>query len=409
MEKRTDVTLSTKTVHHTARPPIKVCMHSIGRAKFDMRIMRDAIALVKEGFSVIIIDRETDPTEPAEEDINGIHFKHIFMPRLVVSPRFKPWFPVKLPLIILYSTIELMKVQADIYHAHVETALLACYIAAMVRRKPFIVDTPELTLSDPHVMRWPWLKAPVVRIVKHIVSSCAGYITASPLYARELSKQYGAKKITVIQNVPFYQRVSRSDRLQKYLGLSSDIRIALYQGGIQPNRSLDLLVHAASFLKPGIVIVMMGPEVKTTREQLEDLIISKGVTDRVKIIPSVPYEELLSWTASADIGLTIFQPDYSRSIQLCLPNKLFEYLMAGLPVLSTQLDAVAEVIKTYDVGMLLPSLTPADIGATINAMLADTASLTRMCNNALEASSSAFHWEKESLKLIHLYHNILQS
>src|SRR5207247_7864979 len=144
-----------------------------------------------------------------------------------------------------------------------------------------------------------------------------------------------------------------------------------------------------------IVIVMMGRAVETTRVQLEDLIASKGVADRVKIIPPVPYAELLDWTASADIGLTIFQPGYTRSIRYCLPNKLFEYLMAGLPVLSSQLDAIAEVLKTYDVGQILPSLAPEDIGASINAMLADAEALARRRQNALEAAKQEFNWEKE--------------
>src|SRR5450755_745567 len=408
METITNVEIPTTEASLTAKPPIKVCMHSIGRAKFDMRIMRDATEIMKVGFSVTIVDLETDRTQPAEEDVNGVHFKHIFMPKFVGSTRFKPWFPVKLPMIIIYSTIQLLKVQADIYHAHVETALLACYIAATLRRKPLIIDTPDLTLSDPHVTRWPRLKGPVIRIIRHVVSSCAGYITASPFYIQELSRLYGAKEVTLIQNVPPYQRVPKSDRLRQYLDLSPDTRIALYQGVLQPNRSLDILVHAASFLETNIVIVMMGPAVKITQDQLEDLIACKGVADRIKIIPPVPYEELLTWTASADIGLTLFKPDYSRSIQFTLPNKLFEYMMAGLPVLSSQLDAVAEISKTYDVGMILPSLTPLDVGVAINTMLADNASLACIKNNAREAAKNKFYWEKESSRLVHLYQNILQ-
>ncbi len=121
----------------------------------------------------------------------------------------------------------------------------------------------------------------------------------------------------------------------------------------------------------------------------------------------MPYAELLEWTASADIGLTIFPPDYSLSIRFTLPNKLFEYLMAGRPVLSSQLDAIAEVIKTYNVGQIVPSLAPSAIAAAINAMLADTAALARMRRNALETAQHEFYWEKESQELILLYKKLL--
>ena len=408
MRTRTDSEVSVVKDVLEDKQPICVCMHSLGKAKFNMRIMRDAVALIENGFSVTIVDIDIERVQPVEEYVNGIRFKHLRVPKFVSSERFKPWFPINLPTIIVCSLFQLLRVQADIYHAHVEDALLACYVAAILRRKPFIIDTPELTLSDPHVTRWPWLIPPIIHLIRYIVSSCSGYITASPLFAQELSRLYGAKEVTLIRNVPYYQEVSKSDRLRKHLGLGPDIRIALYQGNLQPNRSLDLLVHAASFLEPNIVIVMMGLARKTTLDQLEDLISSKGVADRVRIIPAVPYEELLAWTASADIGLTIFQPGYSRTIQFCLPNKLYEYLMAGLPLLSSQLDAIAEVLKTYDVGQLVPSVAPSDIGAAINAMLADTSALTRMRRNALEAAKQEFNWEKESLKLINLYQNILQ-
>jgi len=185
------------------------------------------------------------------------------------------------------------------------------------------------------------------------------------------------------------------------------VRIALYQGNIQANRSLDQLVHAAPFLDPGIVIVMMGRAVETKRIQLEELIASNGVADRVKIIPAVPYEELLDWTASADIGLTVFKPSYTRSIRYCLPNKLFEYLMAGLPVVSSELDAIAELLKTYDVGQILPSLAPSDIGAAINSMLSDPVALARMHNNALATARQEFHWEKEKRTIVQFYDAIV--
>ena len=389
----------------SVRRSIKVCMHYAHRT--DARVMRDATALVEAGFMVTIVDVESDRTRPAEEVIGGVHLKHIFMPSYFVPARFKPWFLIKLVMLMVHSTIQLLQVQADIYHAHVERALPACYIAARLRNKPFIVDTPELILSDPRYARWTGLRVLAIRIIRHMVSSCAGYITASPLYPQELSKLYGAKEITFIRNVPPYKTVTKSNRLHQHLGLDPQVRIALYQGNLQHNRGLHVLVQAAPFLERDIVIVMMGEGSKETLPLLQSQIVNEGAADRVKILPPVPYEELLDWTASADIGLNVLPPDYSLSIQKCLPNKLFEYLMAGLPVLSSKLDAVAELIKAYGVGKVVPSLAPEDVGAAINAMLADHDDLARMHSNALEAAKQEFYWEKESQKLIDLYEGIL--
>ncbi len=387
------------------REPTRVCMHYANRT--DARVMRDAITLVEAGFNVTIVDVMSDRTRPAEEDISGVHLKHIFMPSYFVSARFKPWFLVKLVMIMVYGTIQLLQVQADIYHAHVERALPACYIAARLRGKPFIVDTPELILTDPSYARWSRLRILASQLIKHLVSHCAGYITASPLYLQELGKLYGAKDVMLIRNVPPFKAVTKCNRFHKRLGLGPHVRIALYQGNLQPNRGLHLLIQATPFLEKDIVIVMMGEGYTETPALLQSHIASEGVADRVKILPPVPYEELLHWTASADIGLTLLPSDYSLSIRKCLPNKFFEYLMAGLPVLSSELDAIVEVIKTYDVGKVVLSLAPQDVGAAINAMLADHDSLARMSANALAVAHQEFNWEKESQKLLHLYEAIL--
>ncbi len=148
----------------------------------------------------------------------------------------------------------------------------------------------------------------------------------------------------------------------------------------------------------------MGQGIKETICQLQSLITRERVADKVKLLPAVPYAELLDWTASADIGLTLFSRDYSLSIRYCLPNKLFEYLMAGLPVLSSSLDGIEAIIRAYDVGQVVPSLTPADVGAAINALLADRDALARMSQNALRAAREEFNWERESARMLQLYH-----
>ena len=93
---------------------------------------------------------------------------------------------------------------------------------------------------------------------------------------------------------------------------------------------------------------------------------------------------------------------------MCLPNKLFEYLMAGLPVLASPLDAVADLIRTYDVGCIVPSLEPEMIGRAISAMLADRDALARMRGSALAATQHDLCWESESRRLIELYEDIME-
>src|SRR5262249_891410 len=128
---------------------------------------------------------------------------------------------------------------------------------------------------------------------------------------------------------------------------------------------------------------------------------------QLKIIPPVPRDELLEWTTSADIGIIISSPDYSINTRVFLPNKLFEYIMAGLPILTSPLTAVNAILLTYDVGHILTSLEPADIAVKIHAMLDDKRGLERMRKNALQASKQELCWEIEKKSLLQLYYQIL--
>jgi glycosyltransferase involved in cell wall biosynthesis len=376
-------------------------MHVLGIARTDGRVLREAAALVEAGIAVSIIDIEDQRDRPREENLRGIRLKHVQMPGWFIPTRFKPWFLVKAFQVLCRGTIALLRTPADVYHAQDMTALPACYIAARLRRKPLIFDAHELPLVEPTTTRWRRLNALAIRVLKLMMPRCQAVITVSPPIAQELQRIYGGPTPVLIRNVPEYQTPVPSDRLRRHLGLSAQTRIALYQGNLQPDRGLDRLVHAAKFLDPDIVIVLMGRNVMG--DSLQKLIAQEGVAERVKILPAVPYAELLEWTTSADIGLIIYSRSHSLNVQMCLPNKLFEYLMAGLPVLASSLDAVADILQTYAVGNVVPSLEPEAVGRAISALVVDGAALARMRENALDAVQRDLRWDVESQRLLYLY------
>lgn len=389
-----------------AQSLVKVCMHVRGATRADGRVMREATTLAEVGFAVSIVDVERERLWPVEEDFSNVHVKHVFLISSFIASHFKPWILTKAIQSHIYSVYLLIQVSADIYHAHDTSALPACFIAARLRRKPLIFDAHELPLSGLKGSRLDRFSKLLAHLLTFIIPRCAGVITVSPPIAQEIRKRYHIPEVLLIRNVPVYQTVAQSDRLRQSLELAPEVRIALYQGNLQPDRGLDGLISAAKFLERDIVVVMMGRGIGTTLSLLEALIYSEGVAERVKVIPPVPYTELLSWSASADIGLIAYSPDHSLNVRMCLPNKLFEYLMAGLPVLASPLDAVANIIRMYDVGRIVDSLEPEEIGQAISAMLADRDAMARMRHNALVASQRNLCWEKERGKLVQLYQSI---
>jgi glycosyltransferase involved in cell wall biosynthesis len=401
---RSDRTLVTENVTGDQLPP-RVCMHVLGSARNDVRVMRSATALLEAGFAVSIVDIEEKRNQPVKEEIHGIHVKHILMPGSFMATRFTKWALIRVGGIIIRGALCLLQTPSDVYHAHDLSGLPACYIAARLRHKRLIYDAHELPLAELNHRLFRRTRPLLDWLLAHCVSRCDGTITVSPPIVEEICNRYHAANVVLVRNIPPYQKVPESDRLRQFLGLSSEIRIALYQGILHAGRGLEGLIRAAAFLERNNVIIMMGNG--KLEAELRALVISEGVADRVKILPPVPYKELLSWTASADMGLIVYPPDYSQNVQMCLPNKLFEFIMAGLPVLASQLVAVADIVRTYDVGQVVTSLAPRDIGEAINTMLSDRATQAHMRRNALETSQQVLCWEKEKRQLIHLYREIL--
>jgi len=406
----------------------RVCIHALRAVREDVRAQRSAMALAGAGFAVEVIDVAHGSAVSREEALVDIVGKNVIPPEMlqiaaspvrhIIMPGwltryydptnyigwllFKSWR-------MLRATAQLLQTPSDIYHASDVAALLPCYIAARVRRKPLVFDAHELPLVELHYTQSAARRALngiSARLLRAMLSQCAGIMTVSPPLVRELRRRYGGKQAVLVRNVPVYRAPQASDRLRQRLGLGVDTHIALYQGYLQPDRGLDGLVRAARYLDRDIVIVILGGG--ASQAEVERLIAQEGVADRVRILPAVPYAELLDWTASADIGLIVARPTHSANVEVFLPNKLFEYLIAGLPVLTSPLEAVIDVIQAHDVGRVMPSLEPEVLARAINDMLADCPGLARMRANALCAAKTALRWDIEQQKLLDLYHAIVR-
>jgi len=265
-----------------------------------------------------------------------------------------------------------------------------------------VFDAHELPFAQPNLKSWRRLLRIAKSALRLMASRCTAIITVSDPIAREIHMQYGGPWPAVVRNIPPYHAPDEAnDIIHRTLGLPEGVPVALYQGVFQGNRSLDVLVRAARYMDEGHVLALMGSGPALT--SLEALARAEGVTDRVRMLPAAPYEELLQWTASADLGLIAYRGDYSLNVRYCLPNKLFEYLMAGVPVLATELNAVADILRRYDAGVVVSSTEPEALGKAISATLADEPGRMRMRRNALTASQGELRWDVERTHLVDLY------
>src|SRR2546423_922060 len=140
------VSHSDDAVVKTFSASTKVCMYVLGPARPDVRVMREATALARYGYTVSVVDVESEMKILIEEKVQNVYLKHIFVSERFLSTRFARWTIIRAGLILLRSTLRLLQAHVDIYHAHDISGLLPCYIAARIRRKPLIFDAHELPL-----------------------------------------------------------------------------------------------------------------------------------------------------------------------------------------------------------------------------------------------------------------------
>ncbi len=140
------------------------------------------------------------------------------------------------------------------------------------------------------------------------------------------------------------------------------------------------------------------------QNELEDLVDQRGFQGRVKFLPTVPQEVLLEYTSCADLGVIPYKP-VSLNNYYTLPNKLFEYINAFIPVVASDLPELRRVIMGNSIGLLFDPENPRSIAESIEQVMANQDRYAEMKKNTIEAAKK-YNWENESKKLLALYNNI---
>jgi glycosyltransferase involved in cell wall biosynthesis len=213
--------------------------------------------------------------------------------------------------------------------------------------------------------------------------------------------RHGRRQVVVLRNVPSLQReVQPLDP-----GFPSDVKVLLYQGGIYArSRAFRETVEALSHMSEDIHLVIVGfgreDDIDLVRSWAEEF----AVVERVHLLPPRPFDELVRTAAAATLGLVPIRP-IRLNHTLGDTNKLHEYLMAGLPVVASDLPEIRHVVRQGDppVGEIFDPDDSASIAAAVERILSDQEQLARRRSEALRLAQELYNWEVEQQKLLDLY------
>ncbi|MGE5425004.1 MAG: glycosyltransferase [Syntrophothermus sp.] len=353
----------------------------------DQRVNRVCGTLVKMGFEVLLVGRKRRSSLPLRSRPYRMHRMRLLFEK---GPLFYGEYNLRLFLFLLFH-------KADLLISNDLDTLPGSWLAAVCKSVPVAHDCheyfrgmPELNNRKGTLKVWKWFEDKIFPRLKTIYA-----VNAS--IARIYEQEYHVAVIP-IRNVPLRKDHSHMERPQ-IDGINENDQIILYQGAVNVDRGLEEVILAMKFLKSNAKLLIIGTG--DVFENLKQMIARENLSDKVFLTGSIPFEDLFPYTSMATIGISI-EKDVSLNYHYCLPNKLLDYIQAGIPVLVSPLPEMEAIINKYNIGRMIGSHEPQELARNIDEMLSDPEKLHLYKENTGPAASELC-WENEEKHLMRIF------
>lgn len=370
----------------------KVIISVISDLVTDQRVHRTALSLHSKGLNVTLIGRVLKNSQAIND---RPYFVKRFSLPFEKGPLFYAFYNVRLFFYLLFN-------RADVLVSNDLDTLLPNFIICKLKGSQLVYDSHEYFTEVPELISRPFIRSIWLSIERFIFPKLKFVFTVNESIASIYREKYKVD-VKVIRNLPAQPSEDLLIWKRTDLGLPADKKIFLFQGaGINIDRGAEEAIDAISKVEEGILLFIGGGDVI---KKLQKKVAELKITDKVFFIPKQPMEKLLAFTAMADIGLTL-DKDSNLNYKYSLPNKLFDYIRAGLPVLATDLVEVKKIVEGYSIGKITPSLSTNDLAKTMNEMINDADSFAMWKEN-LKTAALELCWEKEEQKLFELFNHVI--
>ncbi len=292
--------------------------------------------------------------------------------------------------------------RADLLHVHDLPLLEAGVYAKRALNVPLIYDAHEL-YPEIHTLA-PARQNALTRLEARYIKACDQVITVNPLLAEEMARRYNTPLPNVIYNAidrpADLDPMHPPDLLRQHFGLPPEARILLYQGWFALTRGLQTLIRAMPQVAEDVHVICMGYG-DEGREAFAQLADELGVSERVHFKDAVPHTELVRWTASADAGIIPYPP-IDLNHKLCSPNKLFEFIQAGVPIVANDLPFLRQVVDGEGFGVVMELDSPENFARAIANMFDEPGGPARFKPTLIE-KAAPYSWQAQEKTLLALY------
>ena len=368
----------------------------------DSRVEKQAITLSRAGFNLTVLGLWKEGLQPNQQK-DGYKIERIQL--LTSSLNGKLGRALKF---IEFSFKVASRIKnADIIHCHDYHPILSIFFSIFFlgNDSRIIYDAHELETEKNGLTK---LSRRIVSVLEKWISNRVdGFITVSFAIQNHYVERFNFKHTEVILNCPPKWKKVQKIFFREKLNIADKSLVCLYQGGFMPGRAISIMLEAFESLEAKYVdFVFMGyPASSQPGRDTFSLILKKSKKSKnIHFHEPVSSHSLQDYTSSADVGLCLIE-DYCLSYRFCLPNKFFEYAMAELPVLVSDLPEMRRLVEEYDCGVVCDSITPDGIVSGLKKLLSKD--LKKLGKNARKMAED-HSWEIQEKKLLSLYTRILK-
>jgi glycosyltransferase involved in cell wall biosynthesis len=349
----------------------------------DNRVHKVCTTLYDNEYDVLLVGRRTKTSENIMRRYSIKRFRLLFDK----SALFYAEYNIRLFLFLIFSS---KTAKADIFLANDTDTLPANYFAARIRKKHLVFDAHELFPEVPELADRPTVKNIWTKIEDKIFPHLKNSYTVCRSISNEYYKKYGIK-MEVVRNVP-YAKMPAKEPSQRVKNIVNDIekqkqkgkKIIIYQGSVNVGRGMEQMIKAMPLLTD-FVFYIVGDG---------DIIHKLQTNKQVVFTGKIPADELPYVTKNADVGINILE-NKGLNYYYALPNRIFDYMRAGIPSVSIDFPEIRSIVEKYNAGILITDYTPEKLSKAIIQAVENK----KQIKNDLS-------WEDESKKIIEMFRKL---
>ena len=388
-----------------------IVMAIVGSAEHVPPVLNEGSSFAQAGYDVTLLAIRTKKTQSREESpVGGFNIKRMTLLTRSIFGEGDRWSLLRYCEIAVRSFFLALFQRADLFIAHDLVTLPYLYPLARLRGKPIVYRAHEIwseqSVSFPHAPLWHKFDRFFSQRVDLIVSP-------EQNRARIYQEEYKAPKFpTVVFNCPkFIEKPDHSPLRQILSDAGITCRhIVYYQGGCGPTRSTDILVQSMQFLSEDVALVLIGTAGTAFIEWLRSFTKFYNMERRILYLDPIPYgARLFELCSGADVGAAFAKGDCRNNLfSATATNKLFEYMMMGLPVVAPNFKSYQEIVEKEEIGICVDSENPSSIADGVTKLLHDPNRLFHIKANCLRFAKEKYNWDLIFPKLLKRYQELMR-